>query len=301
MGDPGIPQPGQIPDTSDLPIEAPQSELNLQNASQAMTPQVQAPVGNKTVLKSLLTNFFQGAGAAMMKHAGLETPEELQQRQFQNQITQQNAKSLSDLRDQQGAALQLQPYTLPDGTTLQIPAKSIADITRSQITAASRQGMTPTVITHEIASAIPELAGLEGQSLPKPVMDLITRRMTANIHAQATQEKTPTEIALRIRADQGDQQAQRILQRMQRDKEAQRAALGLGRPGGYIDPNTGELSTATGGQAIARGLVPAAPGAQAMSKQAQFGEMHTASQKLKESITNLDRDFTPTQIAKLQL
>src|SRR5882724_8690728 len=103
MSDPGIPQPGQIPDSSDLPIEAPQSELNLQNASQAMTPQVQGPVGNKSVLKSLLTNFFQGGGEAMMKSVGLETPEEKQQRQFQNQITQQNAQSHAQL-----AAAQIQ-------------------------------------------------------------------------------------------------------------------------------------------------------------------------------------------------
>lgn len=131
MGDPGIPQPGLIPDTSDLPIEAPQSELNLQNASQAMTPQVQAPVGNKTVLKSLLTNFFQGAGSAMMAHAGIDTPEQAAAKRQQLAIQQQNANSLEGLRNAQEQSNQLVPYQLPDapdgtlGEVIHVPQKSL--------------------------------------------------------------------------------------------------------------------------------------------------------------------------------
>lgn len=82
-------------------------------------------------------------------------------------------------------------------------------------------------------------------------------------------------------------EAEKISTRMAQSGAAARgAAYQLNRVGNYITPD-GELVTATGGEAIKNGYVGAAPGFQAMSKQAQFGEIKSASTKLRDSITAL--------------
>ena len=90
-----------------------------------------------------------------------------------------------------------------------------------------------------------------------------------------------------------------------REASASGAARGEGynasRPVAVINPQTGEVSYMRAGDAIAGGAAPAAPGAKAMSQQQQFQEMHVAAGKARDAINNLDRDFTPTQIAKLTL
>jgi hypothetical protein len=82
-------------------------------------------------------------------------------------------------------------------------------------------------------------------------------------------------------------EAEKIKDRMAGSAAAARGAgYGLNRVAGYITPE-GELVTATGGQAIASGYVPAAPGFQAMSKQSQFSDISNASQKLRSAISAL--------------
>jgi hypothetical protein len=79
-------------------------------------------------------------------------------------------------------------------------------------------------------------------------------------------------------------------------------AYGAYRYGGYITPD-GELVTATAKDAADKGYVPAAPGFQAMSKQAQFGEIRSASGKLRDAISSLQPGdaFTPTATVQLTL
>lgn len=89
-----------------------------------------------------------------------------------------------------------------------------------------------------------------------------------------------------------------------KDRMAQQRGIGYNasRPGAYVTPD-GELVTATAGQAMASGFVPATPAFNAMSKQAQFQEMNNASGKLRASIVALEPGdaFTPDQVAKLKL
>ena len=96
-------------------------------------------------------------------------------------------------------------------------------------------------------------------------------------------------------------EAEKISTRMAQSGAAARgAAYQLNRVGNYITPD-GELVTATGGEAIKNGYVGAAPGFQAMSKQAQFGEIKSASGKLRDSITALQADdaFSAPQVIQM--
>src|ERR1700674_209621 len=82
--------------------------------------------------------------------------------------------------------------------------------------------------------------------------------------------------------------------------EARGKAYGAYRPGAYITPE-GELVSAFVGQAIGQGWVPAAPGFQAMSKQAQFSEIQSASGKLRSAIGNLQPGDAFSAPAVIQL
>lgn len=76
-------------------------------------------------------------------------------------------------------------------------------------------------------------------------------------------------------------------------------SFGRYRPVAAIDPKTGEVKYMFAGEAISGGAAPAGAGAKAMSQGAQFSEMKTASQNMRNAIANLDRPFTPEQIGKL--
>lgn len=78
-------------------------------------------------------------------------------------------------------------------------------------------------------------------------------------------------------------------------------AFGAAKRMAVIDPRDGKLKIMSAGTAESIGASPASEGAKSMSKEAQFNEMHVAADHAKESINNLDRDFTPAQIAKLTL
>lgn len=205
-----------IPDVSQLPDQSAPNQYALQNANAAMAPPVQPPGGeppfvqdtqgatmaqgpssspdptaNPSAIKSLLTNFFQGFGNAAMKHAGLPTPEETAVRQQQMKIQQQNADSMEGLRQAQQQANEFTPVQMPDGSTVQVRHADVPKILVAQTNAAARANQGLSQITPAMVQAIPELQGLEGQSVPKPVLDLITRRTVANIQGQ-NQAKRPS-------------------------------------------------------------------------------------------------------------
>lgn len=79
---------------------------------------------------------------------------------------------------------------------------------------------------------------------------------------------------------------------------ARGAAFGLNRPVAVID-GEGDLVLQTAGQAIQEGSAPAAQGATAMGKMAQFNEIQTGSAAYRQAIVGLDRPFTPDQVTKL--
>lgn len=98
-------------------------------------------------------------------------------------------------------------------------------------------------------------------------------------------------------------QAETIKNRMaQAGAVARGQAYGAYRYGGYITPE-GELVTATAKDAADKGYVPAAPGFQVMSRQAQFDDIYSASGRLRNALTSLQTGdaFTPMATAQLTL
>jgi hypothetical protein len=78
-------------------------------------------------------------------------------------------------------------------------------------------------------------------------------------------------------------------------------AYGAFKPVQVIDPVTGELRWTYAKDAIGSGAAPAGEGTKAMTKKAQFEDMHVAAAKARSAIENLDKPFDATQIAKLTL
>lgn len=175
MSNPGVPQPDQIPvpDTSDLPDQSAPNQFAMENANQAMSPQVAPPAGptaNPGALKGLLTNFFGGMGRAMMTHAGLPTPEEEQQRSQQlamkqqlDQSTIQYHKALSDNLKSQNEEISIPQPPAPDGTPvppLVIPRRYSGQAAIQQLKNDASKGPKMVPIPPEFAAQHPELQGI---------------------------------------------------------------------------------------------------------------------------------------------
>jgi hypothetical protein len=78
-------------------------------------------------------------------------------------------------------------------------------------------------------------------------------------------------------------------------------AYGEYRPVQIINPDTHHVEYVFAKDAIAQGAAGASEGGKVMSKQAQIGDIETASKKVRDSIKNLDRPFDAGQIAKLDV
>ena len=82
MGDNGVPR---------MPLgQAPRVQMQQPNVGElevAGSMEVQTQPGP---IKSFLSQFIYGAGQGLVKHAGLETDAERQQREIQNQLAQQS-------------------------------------------------------------------------------------------------------------------------------------------------------------------------------------------------------------------
>ena len=86
--------------------------------------QNQPPPASGGLLKRMLTGFLSGGGAAMMRDAGLATPDQLQQQRLQNISSISTAQSLDQYRAAQAQALQMVNVQLPNGDVVQMPANS---------------------------------------------------------------------------------------------------------------------------------------------------------------------------------
>lgn len=82
---------------------------------------------------------------------------------------------------------------------------------------------------------------------------------------------------------------------------ARGAAYGSSRPVAVIDPDSQELVIMPAGKAEASGAAPAAQGVQAKQAGAQFADIETGSQAMRQAITNLKTPLTADQITKLTL
>ena len=116
-------QPAPDDPTAQLENQAQQGQQAL--GQQLQVPQEQAPVQPSSarggIIKSLLTNFFHGAGNAMMAHVGVETPEQYQQRMFTQKIQQQNADAMGAYHQMQAQALTAQPVSTEEAGVLGVP------------------------------------------------------------------------------------------------------------------------------------------------------------------------------------
>ena len=93
MGDNGVPQLPQG--------QAPQVQMQQQPNVGAQSPQVQPVQTQPGPIKSFLSQFIYGAGQGLVKHAGLETDAERQQREIQNQLAQQSGQRAGALQQAQ--------------------------------------------------------------------------------------------------------------------------------------------------------------------------------------------------------
>jgi hypothetical protein len=148
---------------------------------------------------------------------------------------------------------------------------------------------------------IPEIPGSEFKAPEKKQagLDPIITAQIGKPPDASVYPKGEEDPIYRAKAKQWGVEAENIKNRM-----AQQRGVGynMSRPAGYVTPD-GELVTATAATALANGYVPASPAFNAMSKQAQFSEMKSASTKLRDSIQALQPGdaFTPEQVAKLKL
>lgn len=100
MADPNIPD---SPDLNGLPTNSP--NLGVTGASTGIP--LAPPNDQRGKLKQLLSAFFSGASEAGMKYAGMETPEEEQQRKFENNLAlrrqtavEQENQTMAEIRKQ---------------------------------------------------------------------------------------------------------------------------------------------------------------------------------------------------------
>lgn len=78
-----------------------QAPLDPADAPPPQPPSPPRPQGG--LIKQLLSNFFAGAGDAMMHHVGLPTPEEQAQQEYHNKLLAYNAQQIAGLRQAQAA------------------------------------------------------------------------------------------------------------------------------------------------------------------------------------------------------
>src|SRR5437660_1881715 len=159
------------------------------------------PSAQPNPIKNLLKNFFYYGGQAALKHVGLPTDEELKQKQFQQNVQLRQTESLEGLRSSMEQANQLVPIQLPTGETVQLPAKSAGTVLAAQQRSQTQQAIAA---LNQKFKAL----GLGYQINPDTqAVELIARENLSPLQqSQVTkneQPKTPTEIALQSRADQG--------------------------------------------------------------------------------------------------
>jgi hypothetical protein len=117
-------------------LDQAQAQLNspLQTALQreADALQAQQPTSNRGgIMKRLLTGFFTGASDGMLHAAGLPTSQQQTQQHIANIATLSNAAALDSWRQAQTQAMQLVPWTSPNGDQVMIPQSEVAKLDAS--------------------------------------------------------------------------------------------------------------------------------------------------------------------------
>lgn len=124
----------------------------LDQVKQALTQRVlqnqqqqQAPSNNGGAIKRLLGNFFSGAGAAMMQHAGLPTPYQQQQRDLANLQGIETTQANTNLHQMMAGMYGTVPYQVPNSadpsgfTTINVMQKDIPKLEQARQAAAAKQ------------------------------------------------------------------------------------------------------------------------------------------------------------------
>jgi hypothetical protein len=139
----------QQPDLGDPLEQAKQVIVSHLQASQ------QANASRGSRIKNILTDFFHGAGNAMMVHAGVPTPEMQRQRDVTNLLEISNAQSNQGLRQAHEGLYRLQSQMadrqMPDGRWIQVPIAHVGafDAAMARIQAAPDKAVNPQQATFE--------------------------------------------------------------------------------------------------------------------------------------------------------
>lgn len=189
---PNTPAPPQ--DASQAPPMAPPA------ANQGdQTTQPPQPAGR---LRGLLSNFFQGAGAAMSHEVGLPTPYDKQQQAIQVGLQQQQAASIEGLRQAQAQAQQansqLIPFQLPDGQSVMIPAGHAQ--TLAAALARTQGGMATSQLSNATKEAVAQISANARTGSAQTAAD--SRETVANIGAGSRESVAKTSAAARVGAAQ---------------------------------------------------------------------------------------------------
>jgi hypothetical protein len=281
------------------------------------------------LLKELLTRFTYGAWQAALKSVGMPTDAEMAERNAQLQNIGAQTEHLNAQTKLTNAQAELTPVTV-NGMTFNLPAALAQKLMTTQLTEGGKNTRQTNSLNSKESIANNTIAARNTPALQfgqdfinalqsgdeegaKKALDSMNQwnkiakpagspygKVDPIISAYLGPMPDPTTDPAGARSWAAD--AEKIKTRMAvAPRVAGYAALNMGRIVQGYDPATDNYTFATAGQAIHDGLLPAGLAFKNMPKVAQFGEMQTASGNLRQSIINLDRDFTPEQRMKLQM
>jgi hypothetical protein len=135
--DPASSLQAQNPDLSGQSQQQPQQQqAPQQDQGPPQPPQQPKPQGG--IVKQLLTNFFSGAGDAMLTHVGLPTPYEQAQTEYKSKLLAYNSQQINQLKQAQAALAQAKAGTAEQQPTT---AATVANI--KNIPALANMGLRP--------------------------------------------------------------------------------------------------------------------------------------------------------------
>jgi len=256
------------PQSPQMPPVAPPPPLG---GSQPTSAPQQPPGPQMTGVKGYLANILYGMGEAAKKHAGLPTDQELYVQKQEMALKQQ--QSQSDIAYKQAAAQQFQmsPATAEEATAWGVPmGMPLTQKQRSDLAVKALQNTGKTDVADIRNTGATTVQGLKNQGKPpNPIVEALaaakkasdagdTEEFTKQINlahqlASAKSVAPSNEIGLIMRANNGDQDAQKALDVLQqrRDELVNRrgTAMGQGRLWQLqtvMNPVTGETQYRSG-------------------------------------------------------
>jgi hypothetical protein len=281
------------------------------------------------MLKELLTRFTYAASQAGLKAVGMPTDAEISARNAQEENLGAQTQHLNAQTNLVNAQAQQTPVTV-NGMTFNLPAALAQKLMATQLTEGGKNTRQTKAIDSKESMNADAIAARNTPALQfgqdfinalqsgdeegaKKALDSMNQWNKIAKPAGSQYGKVDPIISAYLgpMPDPSTNPAQARLWAVEAEKIKTRMAvaprvagynaLNMGRIVQGYDPNTDNYTFATAGQAIHDGLLPASLAFKNMPKVAQFGEMQTASGNLRQSIINLDRDFSPEQRAKLQM